>query len=742
MDWLQTLDTELFRLFNLSLVNPVFDVAMPFVSGNAFFRPALLALAVVLIWKGRTRGVLFICMLVAVLALGDGLVTNTLKHAIGRPRPFLVIPEAHCLVGKGGSGSMPSSHAANWFAATMVAYFYYRRSVWFMVPAALLVSFSRVYNGVHYPSDVIAGGILGAGYAVAFLWGLNAAWGWVGRKWLPLWWERMPSLVQPPSRPRSEDEELDEGELSTPLPPKRGLAPAGFRPPHVTLDAHWLRLGYVFIVLVLIARWAYLASGTIQLAEDEAYQWVWSKHLAFSYYSKPPLIAYTQFLGTWFWGDTAFGVRFFSPLLAAVLSGVLLRFFAREVNARAGFILLLVTTVTPLVAVGSILLTVDPLSVSFWTLAMLRGWRAVQEKGTTQDWAWVGLWMGLGFLSKYTEMLQWLCWTVFFILWPPARKHLRRLGPYVALAINALCALPVLIWNAQHQWVTVTHVADNGSFREPWHFTLKYLLDFIGSEFGLLNPVFCIGMTAAALGFWRRRSSSPLLLYFFSMGAPLFLCYTLQSFRSRILPNWIAPAVLPSLCLMVIYWDVRWRLGETKVRNWLWAGVLFGGTAVILFHNTNLIEKLSGHFLPVKLDPLHRVREWDTTAQVVEKTRQTLLAEGKPVFIIANHYGMTGELSFYLPEARTNVRAQPLVYCRSSEIPENQFYFWPGYETRKGENALFVLELDRDNPQPKPPPARLEAEFESVSSIGVTNVLYHDRFLLRPLQFFACRGLK
>ena len=85
---------------------------------------------------------------------------------------------------------------------------------------------------------------------------------------------------------------------------------------------------------------------------------------------------------------------------------ILLRFFAREVNARAGFFLLLIITATPLTSVGAVLMTVDPLSVLFWTAAMLAGWRAVQENGTTRQWLWVGLWMGLGFLSKYTALFQ------------------------------------------------------------------------------------------------------------------------------------------------------------------------------------------------------------------------------------------------------------------------------------------------------------------------------------------------
>src|SRR5262249_13559634 len=158
-----------------------------------------------------------------------------------------------------------------------------------------------------------------------------------------------------------------------------------------------------------------------------------------------------------------------------VMSLALLRFFAREVNARAGFVLLLVINAAPLLGGGAVLMTIDPLSVLFWTAAMLEGWRAVHEKGSTRDWCLVGVWMGLGFLSKYTELFQLLCWAVFFCLWPPARKHLGRPGPYLALLLNALFALPVLIWNSQHHWITVSHVAGAAGVGQKWELTGEQL---------------------------------------------------------------------------------------------------------------------------------------------------------------------------------------------------------------------------------------------------------------------------
>src|SRR5437016_4572489 len=125
-------------------------------------------------------------------------------------------------------------------------------------------------------------------------------------------------------------------------------------------ERRWLRFGYVLIAVLLVFRLGYIAAGVIELTKDEAYQWLWSKHLALSYYSKPPAIAFIQFAGTSLWGDTQFGVRFFSPVFGAILSVVLLRFMAREVGARQGFVLLLMLTATPLLGLGTILMTVDP----------------------------------------------------------------------------------------------------------------------------------------------------------------------------------------------------------------------------------------------------------------------------------------------------------------------------------------------------------------------------------------------
>ena len=219
MHALQNLDTHLFLFVNRSLVNPFFDWLMPVLSGSGGVKNYLIAAAVAagiaLLCLGKSRARLCVLMLALVIPTTDGLICNTLKHAIARPRPFVMLPEARLYghIGKGyiapeinemgvdmaaqkgNRNSMPSAHAANTFAATMVLFLFYRRSLWLMLPLALAVSFSRLYNGVHYPSDVLAGALIGAGYAAAAAIALESAWQCFGKKWFPRGHAKVPSLV-------------------------------------------------------------------------------------------------------------------------------------------------------------------------------------------------------------------------------------------------------------------------------------------------------------------------------------------------------------------------------------------------------------------------------------------------------------------------------------------------------------------------------------------------------------------
>lgn len=195
MQAFEAADLALLRFINLSLANPFFDWLMPLASGSTLLWPAVAAVAALALWRGGRKGRVFIVVFALVAATGDPLLCNNLKKAIQRPRPFVEHADIVTRVGRGGSYAMPSGHSFNWGLIVAVSGLFYRRALWVAVPLGFLVGFSRLYNGVHYPSDVLAGWLLGALYATALVLLLDRlVWPRVGARWFPKTFAELPSF--------------------------------------------------------------------------------------------------------------------------------------------------------------------------------------------------------------------------------------------------------------------------------------------------------------------------------------------------------------------------------------------------------------------------------------------------------------------------------------------------------------------------------------------------------------------
>ncbi len=168
IDFLARLDTSLFYFFNVRLSNPLFDNIMPVITATGNWRLLAIPIGVFWFWKGGSRGRWAILYTVAAWGLSDLFNSNLVKSAFVRPRPCLTLPDVHLLVGCGQTFSFPSGHAVTSFAIALFLSSVYVRLRWILFPLAILISYSRIAVGVHYPFDILAGMMEGALFGYLF----------------------------------------------------------------------------------------------------------------------------------------------------------------------------------------------------------------------------------------------------------------------------------------------------------------------------------------------------------------------------------------------------------------------------------------------------------------------------------------------------------------------------------------------------------------------------------------------
>ncbi len=210
------MDQKLLFLINREWTSPVLDKLMTLASSVAFWGVPLVLGAVWLVWRGGFRGRVFVAVAVLAFGITDGVVGRSVKHSVSRLRPHQSEPGVRQLdlqrpawkglflpvktkVSLGNfteqqGRSFPSNHSANTAAVAIIAAMIFRLG-WLAFFPALIVSYSRIYTGAHWPSDVAAGICIGVGVGLVAL--ALAEWSWrrFGERFAPRAFARHPSLL-------------------------------------------------------------------------------------------------------------------------------------------------------------------------------------------------------------------------------------------------------------------------------------------------------------------------------------------------------------------------------------------------------------------------------------------------------------------------------------------------------------------------------------------------------------------
>jgi len=465
---------------------------------------------------------------------------------------------------------------------------------------------------------------------------------------------------------------------------------------------------------LLLVRLGFILSSPVDLIADESYYWDWSRRLDFGYYSKPPMIAWINWLSTTLLGPSEFAVRFPAALLGTFGLLWVYHLGARLFSYRVGVLSVLLLALTPGQTALSFLMTIDAPFLFCWAGALYGFWMMTSVRNPPLKWCVVtALMLGLGILSKQT-MLGFFPLAGLFLLATPERRAM-WLSPRVWMTAAAGLAFlaPVLIWNMRNDWITLEHTASHFSESSvTWMTQFARFAEFILGQIGVASPVlwFAIVVTMyAAFRKFKTLTPGERYLVCFS-GVPMLGILVLSATR-RLEPNWPAACYPAAVILVSAVLLGRSSLNnlfksreKTLTRCWqtglVCTAITYAAVTVVP------LSPLAGS----PLDITCRLRGWKTLAlqfdEVVKNDAKSTGVE-KPLIISTAGRDITSGLAFYLP-------SQPLIplWSQDNAGVRCQYDLWPKPDTARTDAAYVITEV---NPRL---PESLNASFAEWESLG------------------------
>jgi 4-amino-4-deoxy-L-arabinose transferase-like glycosyltransferase len=437
------------------------------------------------------------------------------------------------------------------------------------------------------------------------------------------------------------------------------------------------------IALVLAAGALRLAlAAATPLVPDEAYYWEWSRRLAPGYFDHPPGIALLIRAGTLLFGDTPFGVRFFSVLAGVATLLLVVDLARRHGGARAAWYAAVITTCVPLAAAGLVLAAPDAPLLLAYALGLNALDRALAAPAGSRDsrtwWLVAGVAVGFGLASKYTAVLLPLGVLLAFVARPSLRHRLRTAEPYLASLVALVLFAPVVAWNARHEWASFAFQLQNGLGSSGSGSPLGRILDLLANQIVLVSPVL-FGVLGLAVILNLRQKADDRRFTLAMVAVTTFGFFAYAALRERVEPNWQAPAYLPGFALLALVVAAgRWK-------RWFRTGSAVGGAMIALIYLQSLYPVLP---VPARKDPMSRGYGWEMLARAVETAAPPPgSGDGGSTWIGTNRYQDAAQLAFLLPN-------RPAVFSLNIENRPNQYDYWPGFTDRAdiGDSLLLALE--------------------------------------------------
>ena len=457
----------------------------------------------------------------------------------------------------------------------------------------------------------------------------------------------------------------------------------------------------VFFAAMVLLNLVY--NSTLPLHFDEAYYWVWSKHLQWSYLDHPPMIAYLIRLAT-IAGDAEWQIRLV-PLIASALTGFgIWRLASGLYGPRVGEKALIIFLLSPLAQMGFTLATPDVPLILGWTAAVFFIFRAVFENRPAYYIA-AGLASGFAVLGKYTGVLL-LPGVLLFFVFSSRSGELRRKEPYIGIGLAMLLFVPVILWNAGHDWMSFRFQLEHGLAGDRV-LNLATFAEYVGVQAVALNPVFFL-VLVYMLGRCIRHATDEKTAFLMWPCITVLVFFGYAALFKRVEGNWAAPAYVTGIVLIARWVDEAPRAFIYKT------GIIMGLAMTMLLKVPEWFE-----FLPGPLVMKRQVLGYDTVFQSAG-----MLVDDSSLMLAAD-YKLASLAWYYLP-------GHPTVHVlTASRI--SQFDYWrQDLSGNVGRDAVF---FGYSGQEPE-----LANVFDKV--VKLSPLYYDGRYISREIHVYQCRDMK
>jgi Dolichyl-phosphate-mannose-protein mannosyltransferase len=460
-------------------------------------------------------------------------------------------------------------------------------------------------------------------------------------------------------------------------------------------DNHPTLTNSLLLIIILSCAVKCIFAAALGAGVDESYTIATSRIVDLSVYDHPPLAWWLVSFMRWLSGtESPFILRLPFILCSAVSTWLIAELTQILFGESKKIIAALMFSAAPVLSIttGSWILPDGPLLLFMLACACIVARLLFEPSTSPAYWLLAGLYGGFALLSKYHGLFLFSGTFVFLILSSRHRFWLATPWPYLGAFIGLLIFLPVLLWNARHEWVSFLFQSSRANPAE-WHIWMPFIV-LLGQALFLCPPIFYFLLRATYQKIITRPIHAESLFLLSLGGGPILIVFMISLWSKQSLFHWAAPGYMMLIPIAAHYINAQQRLWLAYISYAMWGLTLCVSLLGLLPINWSSIGIR---------DPFADMRSWSSLEPLIENIYKEMPAQS---FIATTHWHLTGRLDYALRGdyrvtclCRDN-REYGIIYPLSDLRHQSGIILVPFYKTNLSQDTLekmFVRLDQRDD---------------------------------------------